>query len=96
MTNFNFFFVFAVDGNWGGWTQWTSCSVSCGNGTVMRTRACDNPAPQHGGDPCFNQASFEQVSTCFAGDCPGIFCYINATSYDEALSSILLLLFLFQ
>jgi len=59
-----------VDGDWGGWGQWTQCSVSCGNGTVSRTRACDSPPPQHGGDPCFNEASFEQVMPCFAGHCP--------------------------
>ena len=43
---------FKVDGVWGDWSQWTDCPVSCGGADQRRTRACDSPAPQYGGDDC--------------------------------------------
>ena len=46
----------AVDGGWGTWSNWSVCyhldSSKCGKGLTVRTRACDNPYPQYGGDSC--------------------------------------------
>uniref|UniRef100_A0A670ZQI7 Uncharacterized protein n=1 Tax=Pseudonaja textilis TaxID=8673 RepID=A0A670ZQI7_PSETE len=39
-------------GDWGFWSPWTSCTVSCGGGLRSRSRACDSPAPRGGGDYC--------------------------------------------
>ncbi|XP_033759663.1 uncharacterized protein LOC117341914 [Pecten maximus] len=50
-----------VDGNWGTWTAWGDCSMTCNpyqgsdlvvHGTQTRSRTCTNPSPQHGGNPC--------------------------------------------
>nr|QNH72405.1 toxin candidate TRINITY_DN4862_c0_g2_i1 [Ceriantheomorphe brasiliensis] len=41
-----------VDGHWGQWALWSSCSTSCGNGVKTRTRQCNNPAPSNGGADC--------------------------------------------
>ncbi|XP_057313086.1 SCO-spondin-like isoform X2 [Hydractinia symbiolongicarpus] len=41
-----------VNGTWGNWTEYSPCSVTCGNGTKNKNRSCDNPAPAHGGYPC--------------------------------------------
>ena len=45
-------FLFAVNGNWGPWGSWASCSVTCGGGIKTRTRVCDSPVPSNGGDTC--------------------------------------------
>lgn len=42
----------SVHGNWGEWSNFTDCNVKCGGGEQTRTRSCDNPASQHGGDEC--------------------------------------------
>ncbi|XP_052263932.1 coadhesin-like isoform X2 [Dreissena polymorpha] len=41
-----------VDGNWAQWGAWTTCSVTCENGTQSRTRDCTNPSPTNGGLNC--------------------------------------------
>ena len=40
------------DGQWGTWSQWSSCSVSCGHGLKTRLRECDSPPPINGGAEC--------------------------------------------
>uniref|UniRef100_A0A7M4DZW2 Uncharacterized protein n=1 Tax=Crocodylus porosus TaxID=8502 RepID=A0A7M4DZW2_CROPO len=41
-----------LDGRWGAWGPWSPCSHRCREGAQVRVRACDNPAPQHGGRGC--------------------------------------------
>lgn len=61
-------FLFPVDGNWSSWVNSTSCTVSCGKGTLMQTRTCTNPAPVNGGLPCVGA---EKVSVaCNIQSCP--------------------------
>ncbi|XP_076091300.1 ectin-like [Mytilus galloprovincialis] len=40
-----------VDGGWSIWSS-SSCSVTCGNGVITKTRACDNPTPSDSGLDC--------------------------------------------
>ncbi|XP_067662288.1 hemicentin-1-like isoform X1 [Haliotis asinina] len=58
----------AVDGNWGQWMDWTSCSVSCGGGSRTRVRRCDNPRSQYGGADCVGPE--QQVDYCNSEHCP--------------------------
>ncbi|KAJ8312198.1 hypothetical protein KUTeg_009571 [Tegillarca granosa] len=46
-----------VDGDWTAWSNWTDCSVTCGNGTISCSRNCTNPSPQHGGNNCSGNSS---------------------------------------
>ena len=57
-----------VDGEWGAWNTWASCSKTCGNGTTSRQRVCDSPAPAHGGKEC--QGESTQTKDCFEQHCP--------------------------
>ncbi|KAK7491692.1 hypothetical protein BaRGS_00017145 [Batillaria attramentaria] len=41
-----------VNGGFGSWSQWSSCSQSCGGGTEIRTRMCNNPRPENDGRGC--------------------------------------------
>ena len=41
-----------VDGQWGNWSKWSYCNVTCGQGHKSRTRECNNPAPENGGFNC--------------------------------------------
>ena len=50
-----FILVSDIDGQYGEWSEWSTCSVSlsCERGGVRtRTRACDSPSPQGNGQPC--------------------------------------------
>lgn len=63
------FFPSPVDGNFTTWGPWTSCSLTCGNGTRSRFRNCTNPPPQHGGNDCLGPRN--ETQDCFDGSCPG-------------------------
>ena len=43
--------------------------MTCGKGTMTRTRTCTNPPPSNGGNPCVGSAS--ETAECDKGICPG-------------------------
>ncbi|XP_060591307.1 SCO-spondin-like isoform X2 [Ruditapes philippinarum] len=56
-----------IDGNWSAWLEWSSWDVTCANGSRTRTRKCDNPAPQNGGQNCpgdFNKHESQDLGNC--------------------------------
>ena len=62
---------FLVDGGWGEWTEWDQCSVSCGGADQGRTRECDSPAPQFGGDDClYMYTDNSETQRCNENPCP--------------------------
>ncbi|XP_035664469.1 SCO-spondin-like [Branchiostoma floridae] len=61
-----------IHGNVGEWSQWTSCSASCGVGSRTRHRYCNDPEPLHGGMYCVE--SLVETSDCNLGDCPDKTC----------------------
>nr|XP_012137919.1 PREDICTED: coadhesin-like isoform X2 [Megachile rotundata] len=56
-----------INGMWSSWTVWTHCSSSCGIGTQLRNRMCNNPSPSGGGMSCSGSAS--EVRQCFSKPC---------------------------
>lgn len=57
-----------VDGGWSSWAGSTTCSVTCGTGSIFRLRTCTNPTPQNGGKTC-EGTPFERL-ICNGGPCP--------------------------
>lgn len=69
----------------GGWSDFSSCSVSCGGGT--RTRSCTNPSPTNGGAECTGSTS----QSCNTQACPPIVTlFANPSVIDNAQSSTLI------
>ncbi|VDI13303.1 heparan sulfate proteoglycan 2 (perlecan) [Mytilus galloprovincialis] len=57
-----------VHGTWSVWSE-TTCSVTCGVGTSLRTRNCSNPHPQYGGNNCTGK-SIDHVTCTQPNKCP--------------------------
>merc|ERR1712013_923662 len=59
----------AIAGNWGQWSYWGLCSVSCGGGRQYRNRNCDDPPPKNGGEGC--EGDDEEEKACNTKACGG-------------------------
>ena len=59
----------SVDGHWGAWAAWTTCTKSCGGGEMTRERKCNDPAPHNGGATCSGNA--REGGECNPDHCPG-------------------------
>uniref|UniRef100_H2YC18 Peptidase M12B domain-containing protein n=1 Tax=Ciona savignyi TaxID=51511 RepID=H2YC18_CIOSA len=58
----------AIDGEWGDYASWSTCTRTCGGGVQYRERACDNPIPQYGGRHCHGEQKIYQL--CNTEACP--------------------------
>ncbi|XP_033101044.1 thrombospondin-1-like [Anneissia japonica] len=56
-----------IDGGWSPWSPWI-CTVTCGNGTETRVRACNVPKPQNGGLQCLGDKRENKL--CVQKPCP--------------------------
>ena len=63
------FILFLVDGQWGLWGDYGSCSKTCNSGQKVRTRKCNSPSPSHGGKGCIGSDS--ELTICNTNGCPG-------------------------
>ncbi|KAI8492696.1 hypothetical protein Bbelb_297370 [Branchiostoma belcheri] len=57
-----------VHGGFSDWSDWTECSLTCGEGTTSRNRVCANPAPRHGGQMC--EGPDREEKACQKSECP--------------------------
>lgn len=62
------FVYFQVDGRWGKWGPFGSCSRTCGGGVQLSKRECNNPVPSNGGKYC--QGVRVKYRSCNLNRCP--------------------------
>ncbi|XP_061195876.1 hemicentin-1-like [Saccostrea echinata] len=60
---------YPVQGGWGPWESWSSCSKDCDSGEKTRKRNCNNPYPMYGGADCFGSST--NKSSCNTNPCYG-------------------------
>ena len=76
-----------VDGNWGAWGDWASCTVTCDGGSKMRSRTCDSPSPM-GGDHCdVDGSQAEETTNCADEACPTATTTTTSTSTESTTPS---------
>uniref|UniRef100_A0A673IWW5 Thrombospondin-1 n=1 Tax=Sinocyclocheilus rhinocerous TaxID=307959 RepID=A0A673IWW5_9TELE len=64
-----------INGGWGPWSPWDTCSATCGGGVQNRKRLCNNPVPVYGGKDCVGDAKANQL--CNKQACPIDGCLSN-------------------
>ncbi|XP_071145403.1 SCO-spondin-like [Mytilus edulis] len=57
-----------VNGGWSDWTATSSCTATCGGGSISYSRTCNNPTPAHGGSDC--SGSTTTLEKCNTHACP--------------------------
>lgn len=57
-----------VDGRWGKWGLFSTCSRTCGGGVQLSKRECNNPVPSNGGKYC--QGVRVKYRSCNLNSCP--------------------------
>ena len=60
---------FSVNGGYSLWAEWSSCSVTCGDGVMNRVRKCSNPGPSNGGADCAALGEPTETKACFIKVC---------------------------
>ncbi|KAL3848174.1 hypothetical protein ACJMK2_019048, partial [Sinanodonta woodiana] len=51
-----------VQGGWGEWGSWTSCSRTCGRGIMYRQRKCDNPKPRNAPECKESEPEYDSIA----------------------------------
>ena len=62
--------IVTVDCTWSSWSDWTSCSKTCGGGIKEKSRQVQTPA-ENGGSRCPKSDRLSRIA-CNEHDCPGI------------------------
>ncbi|XP_062599065.1 uncharacterized protein LOC134260528 [Saccostrea cucullata] len=86
-------------GEWGEWDTWNSCTVTCGGGTRVRSRECNNPSPLNGGNNCGYPGPYTSTETiscntldCFrCGNRDYVYSLSTTSSSDSTQRQIILL-----
>lgn len=76
-----------VNGGWSDFGPWSTCSASCGAGSMTATRTCTNPAPANGGSDCVGRPSLDKE--CNKEECQvdfGQMCTFTVTEQQFSVS----------
>lgn len=57
-----------INGLWSKWGDYDECSRTCGGGVQKKSRECNNPSPQHGGNYCTGDRV--RYRSCNTQECP--------------------------
>ncbi|KAK2154643.1 hypothetical protein NP493_2141g00009 [Ridgeia piscesae] len=57
-----------VNGGYGLWSAWSSCTKTCEGGVQSRSRLCNNPVPDQDGRPCVGPS--RETRDCNEDKCP--------------------------
>ena len=74
-----------MNGGWGRWSSYGSCSKTCGGGVKERTRQCNNPTPKHGGSKC--RGVERDITYCAMIGCPGKN-FLNSLHFEAFLLTV--------
>ncbi|XP_063991200.1 A disintegrin and metalloproteinase with thrombospondin motifs 7-like isoform X2 [Diachasmimorpha longicaudata] len=72
-----------IDGGWGEWGNWSTCSRTCGAGVSIMERKCDHPTPDNGGKFCIGER--RRYKICNIQSCPdgsASFRSLQCSNYD--------------
>ena len=58
-----------MNGKFGRWGTFSTCTKTCGGGTQKRERKCNSPPPSAGGKNCVGPAV--EIKDCNINGCPG-------------------------
>ncbi|KAG7221757.1 hypothetical protein INR49_029140, partial [Caranx melampygus] len=58
----------SVNGGWASWSEWSTCSRTCGAGVQSAQRDCDNPVPKNRGKYCLGER--RRYKICNINPCP--------------------------
>ncbi|XP_076106548.1 galectin-3-binding protein A-like [Mytilus galloprovincialis] len=50
-----------TSGGWSPWSEWSTCTITCGGGLQRRSRDCNNPRPGYGANYCVGASVANQV-----------------------------------
>ena len=71
ISDINVYLPILVDGGYTDWSDYGTCSKTCGEGIQIRERTCSNPTPRHGGEDCSSLGNATETRPCDDGPCPG-------------------------
>ena len=84
---FLIFFLLEVDGGWTSWSNWTSCSATCGDANQIRVRSCTNPAPKNGGAECRDYPAPDNIDS-YVKSCNLPFCPSKSTEFMVSMNLV--------
>ena len=76
-----------IHGGYSEWSGFTTCTKSCGNGTMTRNRSCDSPTPKHGGRDCSIIGPSIDNDSCNTHPCPIHGGYTQWSAFSECTLS---------